>query len=346
MKKDRSGSVLIVDDNANNRDLLAQRLLRMGHEITESSNGEDALKCANEQDFDLVLLDVMMPGMNGYEVLERLKENPKLRHIPVLMVSALTEMESVVKCIELGAEDYLPKPFKPVLLKARVESCLERKFARDQEALYLCQLEEEKKRSDELLNVILPEPVVKELKETQSVRPRKYEAVSVLFADIVGFTKYCEEKTPEEVLENLQKLVSCFENVCADHKVEKIKTIGDAFMCVAGLLIPLENSVMQSILCAKEMVKATKEMDLGWSVRIGISYGEVIAGVVGHKKYLYDVWGDTVNFASRLEGLADPNTACISEKAWDCVKSQCEGEALSAEVKGKGIQLVYKIPLA
>jgi DNA-binding response OmpR family regulator len=116
--------VLVVDDNEMNRDMLSRRLKRQEYEVTIAEDGERALEIVQQQSFSLVLLDIMMPNLSGYEVLERLKADPKTQHIPVIMISAVDDLDSVVRCIELGAEDYLFKPFNPVLLKARVEASL------------------------------------------------------------------------------------------------------------------------------------------------------------------------------------------------------------------------------
>jgi CheY-like chemotaxis protein len=135
---DDAPALLVADDNEDNRYTLVQRLRRLGYtNVTTAVDGHEALRHLGECAFDLVLLDVMMPEMNGYEVLERIRADERLRHIPVIMISALDQLESVVRCIELGAEDYLPKPFNPVLLRARIGACLEKKRLRDQEVRYL-----------------------------------------------------------------------------------------------------------------------------------------------------------------------------------------------------------------
>lgn len=143
----RNGFVLVVDDNEINRDLLYRHLQREGHSVAVAENGREALKLLNKENFDLVLLDILMPEMNGYQLLTHLKADEALRHIPVIMLSALDDMDSVVRCIELGADDYLPKPFNPVLLRARIDSCLEKKRRRDQELAYLEQVRVEREKS-------------------------------------------------------------------------------------------------------------------------------------------------------------------------------------------------------
>jgi CheY-like chemotaxis protein len=151
-------SLLIVDDAEMNRDVLCRRLQRAEYRLSTAANGKEALELlrTDPDRFDLVLLDIMMPEMNGFAVLSAVKSDPALRHIPVIVISALEEMASIVKCIELGAEDYLPKPFNATLLQARVATSLERKRLRDHERAALRRIESEKKRADDLLNYVIP----------------------------------------------------------------------------------------------------------------------------------------------------------------------------------------------
>ncbi|NJN18644.1 MAG: SpoIIE family protein phosphatase [Oscillochloris sp.] len=137
------GRILVVDDNPNNRDLLSRRLTRRGHLVATAENGIQCLEMLRAQRFDLLVLDIMMPGMDGYEVLARIKPDERLRHIPVIVVSALDELDSVVRCIELGAEDYLVKPINSILLNAKIDFCLERKLLRDRERAFLAAVKQE-----------------------------------------------------------------------------------------------------------------------------------------------------------------------------------------------------------
>src|ERR1019366_5710165 len=149
-KSVQTGRILVVDDNELNRDMLSRRLQRQGHQTELAENGRQALEMLRDKPFDLVLLDIMMPEMDGYAVLARMKGDASLRNIPIIMISAITEMDSVVKCIEMGAEDYLPKPFNPTLLKARISACLEKKRARDREMQLFDQVQQNYKRLQEL----------------------------------------------------------------------------------------------------------------------------------------------------------------------------------------------------
>jgi class 3 adenylate cyclase len=242
-----------------------------------------------------------------------------------------------VRCIEVGAEDYLCKPFDPVLLRARINACLEKKRLRDREVHYLEQIDQERRRSEELLHVILPAAIVAELKANDAVRPRRYEDVAVLFCDIVGFTPYCDRNRPEKVVPHLQRLIEAWEEIALRHQVEKIKTIGDAFMAAAGLLQPAENPVLNCVRCGLDMIAACRRLRVRWDVRVGVHVGPVVAGVIGRRQYLFDLWGDTVNTASRMESHGTPGAVTLSGAAWQRIAPFAEGEALGLfPVKGKG----------
>jgi class 3 adenylate cyclase len=264
--------------------------------------------------------------------------------VPVILVTALGEVESVVRCLEAGAEDYVTKPFDPVILEARIGAALERKRLRDREALHLARIEEEQQRADKLLRVILPGVVVEELQARSRVAPRRREEVAVLFTDVVGFTTYCDRHDPDRVMQGLQEMVEMFEECAERHGLEKIKTIGDAFMAAAGLLEPVDDPVLACVRCGLDMVAGTGNLASGWTVRVGIHHGEVMAGIVGHKKFLYDVWGDTVNTASRVESNGLPGKVCVSKEAWQKVEGKCRGRSRGmVEVKGKGAMELFVV---
>jgi len=332
-----TGHVLVVDDNDINRDVLARRLERQGHEVDNAENGKQALEMLRVGDYDAVLLDILMPQMNGFQVLDKMKEDPALEHIPVIMISGLDQIDPAVRCIKMGAEDYLPKPFNPTLLKARLGKSLEKKQLRDREVQHLAEIEREKKRADDLLYVIFPDSIVNELKETNAVKPRRYDNVAVLFTDIVSFTPYCDGKDPEEIIASLQTLVEGHEELMAVHGMQKIKTIGDAFMASAGLLTPLDNPVLTAVRCGLDMLAQADAHAAHWKLRIGIHAGPVVAGVLGRAQYLYDLFGDTVNTAARMESNGVAGSVTLSGSAWKQVEGFCEGESLGVvDVKGKG----------
>jgi adenylate cyclase len=311
-----TGRILVVDDNASNRDLLFRRLSREGHHVAKAASGRQALEILGVEDFDLILLDLMMPDLNGYQVLERLKADGRLHDVPVIMISGLQETDSVIRCIEAGAEDYLSKPFNPVLLRARISACLERKRWRDRERRYLERIELEKAKHEALLRNILPGQIVTRLNDGEVVIADRVEEATILFADLVGFTKVASRVSPAVLVNNLNGIFSAFDDLCRQFQIEKIKTIGDAYMAAAG--VPLARAdhaeVMAdfalAILGALERVNAAAEVP--FQMRIGIHTGAVVAGVIGSHRFLYDIWGDTVNLASRLESHSLPGRIHVS----------------------------------
>jgi len=259
------------------------------------------------------------------------------------MISALDEMQSVVRCIEIGAEDYLAKPFDPVLLKARIGACLEKKRLRDREQMHLAQIERERERADGLLHVILPGPAVRELKETNAVRPRRFDGVAVMFCDIVDFTPFCDQNAAEDVVTHLQGLIESWEEAALQHGVEKIKTIGDAFMAAAGLLRESANPVLACLRCGLDMVAAARALPVKWELRVGIHVGPVVAGVIGRRQYLFDLWGDTINTAARMESHGEPGHITFSVPAWERVAPLCHGRVRErVSVKGKGTMAMVR----
>ena len=337
-RQDRSnGRILVADDNDINRDLLCQQVVRQGHQVAQASNGREALEMLADGQFDVLLLDVIMPELNGVEVLQRVRADERLRHIPVIMLSALDELNSVARCIEIGAEDFIQKPYEWALLRARIEAAIEKKLLRDREVQYLEQIDEERKLSDRLLRVILPEQIIAELKATETVRPRRHDQVAVLFTDIVGFTSYCDQHQPEEVVGQLQDLIEAFEGLAAELSIHKVKTIGDALMATAGLLTEVENPVRSCVEFGLEMLETTRKVAGHWEIRTGIHVGPVVSGLLGKRQFLFDIWGDTVNTAARVVGNADPGRIALSMDAWESLAGKAVGDRRTVEMKGKGV---------
>ncbi len=332
------GVVLVVDDNEGNRELLSRRLATEGYSVLEAVNGTSALAMLSRGSIDLVLLDVMMPDINGREVLERMKGDSALRDIPVIMISGNSEISISSRCIEVGAEDYLSKPFDPVLLRARINSSLERKRLRDEERVRtqqleraLTMLEEQKRTSDNLLRNILPARVAKELQERGAVDPMYFEDATICFTDFVGFMKSTEELSAEELVYILNDYFTGFDTIIAKYGLEKLKTVGDSYMFAAGLPEHCSSHPVDAVLAAFDLVdfvkaKALSETSVKWRVRVGIHTGPVIAGVVGIHKFAFDVWGESVNLSARMESCGAPDRINISERTYVRIKDffQCE----------------------
>jgi adenylate cyclase len=340
------GRILVVDDDFSNRDLLRRRLAHEGHEILLAASGRQALDILEHEAIDLILLDLLMPDMNGIEVLETLKSDTRWYAIPVVMISGLSETDAVMRCIEAGAEDYLPKPFDVVLLRARINAGLERKRWRDRERDYLASLRAEKERSEALLRNILPDPIVLRLNEGEKVIADRFEAVSILFADIVGFTPAAAMMSPANLVGMLDRTFSAFDDLALHLGVEKIKTIGDSYMAAAGLPLPCEDYLERMAEFALGMLGALDRLNSAYGtsfrIRIGMHSGPVIAGIIGRHKFIYDVWGDTVNMASRLESHGVANRIQVSETVRTALAGSYDFEQQgTVTLKGRGEAVTY-----
>jgi len=340
------GFILVVDDNEMNRDMLGRRLERQGHTVLEAENGRKALEILESVKVDLVLLDILMPELDGMQTLEMLKAHKTNRYTPVVMLSALDELDKVVRCIEIGAEDFLPKPFNSVLLNARIGACLEKKRLRDQEQAYLEQLRIEREKSERLLLNVLPKSIADRLKQGETSIADSFPDVTVLFADLGDFTRLATELPAPELVHLLDEIFSKFDWLAELHLLEKIKTIGDAYMAVGGLPTPRPDHVEAVAEMAIDMQKVVTKLNAGdrksFELRIGISTGPVVAGIIGSKKFIYDLWGDTVNIASRMESLGQLGAIQVSEPTYERLKDKYTFERRGKiEVKGKGKMTTY-----
>jgi class 3 adenylate cyclase len=338
--------ILVVDDNAANRDVLERRLTREGHHVATAANGAAALKLMGADTFDLILLDLIMPEMSGFEVLRRLKAAAHTSDVPVIVISALDEVDSVVRCIEAGAEDYLTKPFNPILLRARIGASLERKRLRDREKQFVADLEREKERSETLLLNILPQSIVARMRNGETAIADRVAAATILFCDVVGFTTLSQHLPADLTIDFLSRIFSAFDRLAAELKVEKIKTIGDAYMVAAGIPEAQTDHAERIAALAPRMLDAVASVAnataLDLQARIGIHSGPIIAGVIGTHKFVYDVWGDTVNTASRMESHSLPGRIQLSAATRDALGDRFKLERRGIiEVKGKGMMETY-----
>jgi class 3 adenylate cyclase len=309
--------ILIVDDNEDNRYTLQLLLESDGHErISSAAGGNEAIALIQKEKFSLVLLDLMMPDLNGDEVLKVIKSDPDKRDIPVVMISADTDAEKVSQCIELGADDYLPKPFNPTILRARIGAALRRHSLRALENEYVSKVESEKRHSENLLRNILPAEIATRLRNGESNIADHFDDATVIFADVVGFGKITARMKAYEIVACLNQLFSEFDRLAEDVGIEKIKTIGDNYMAVCGLPTPRSNHARLAAKFALDMVAATarlrSRLPVPFTIRVGLHSGPVMAGVIGTRKFAYDVWGDTVNIAARLEAASAPNRVLAS----------------------------------
>ncbi|MGH6677265.1 MAG: adenylate/guanylate cyclase domain-containing protein, partial [Xanthobacteraceae bacterium] len=276
----------------------------------------------------------------------RLKAAQHTRHVPVIVISALDELDSAVRCIESGAEDYLIKPINPTLLRARIGASLDRKRLRDREKKFTADLEEEKERYQSLLLNILPQPVVTRIRNGELMIADQIMEATILFCDVVGFTALSQQLVPARTIDFLSRIFSAFDRLAAELKVEKIKTIGDAYMVAAGIPEAQPDHAERIATLAPRMLDAVAEVgkatELNLQARIGVHTGPIIAGVIGTHKFAYDVWGDTVNTASRMESHSLPGRIQLSAATRAVLGDRFDIERRGLiEVKGKGIMETF-----
>lgn len=350
-------SVLVVDDDPVTRQMLSGTLEERGHRVTTADDGRRGLDLVRSERFDVVLLDVLMPHLNGYDVLEHMKGDEELRHIPVVMVTSVDEVESAVRCIELGADDYLSKPIDPVLLIARVNAGLNKKRLHDLEQEHLdevarlnrqleARVEEqmaELVRTGELKR-FLPLQIAEGLMAGQLSPADGFERrkLTLLFADLVGFTDLSDTLEPEELSEVLNEYLREMTAVAVAHGGTLDNYIGDGLMVIFGAPIADEEPVQAwaalragfgMIARADELSAAIRDRGIpaDLRLRVGVNTGHCTVGVFGSDLLrAYKAVGFAVNVAARLQSEADPGTVLAGFRTYalvkDRVRAQSRGE--------------------
>jgi adenylate cyclase len=347
MHEARNGGarLLVADDNKVNRLLLTRSLELQGHRVASAENGRVALDMLRYEAFDLLLLDMEMPEMNGFQVLEQLTLDPLLRDLPVIVTSSLEGVESVVRCIELGAADYLAKPVNPVLLKARIGASLEKKRLQDQ--------------LKEMVRRFATPEVAKDLEASGFALGGKRIRGSVMFSDIRGFTPLAESQTPEETIELLNTYYTLMFDAISTHDGVINQMIGDGLMAIFGAPLPLPDHCGSAVRAALEMIELVGMYNVERaaadkpqiSIGIGIASGEMVAGYAGtSKRATYTCIGDTVNLAARLEAHTKvaKHAILIDGATRSALDGHVKVEALGAvQFKGKSVSVdVFAVDLA
>jgi adenylate cyclase len=350
--------ILVVDDTEMNRDMMCALLAADGHEAAVAVNGRLALEALGKSSFDLILLDIMMPEMNGYQVLEQLKADANLRDIPVIVLSALDEIGSVVRCIELGAEDYLPKPFDPVLLRARIGACLEKKRLRDQEVELRRQLAEWNQtlaqrvqeqvtqlerlgRLKRFFSPQLAELIVSGDADDPLTTHRR--EITVVYLDLRGFTAFAESAEPEEVMGVLREYHAAMGELILQYEATLEHFAGDGMLIFFNDPAPIPNPAEQAVRMALAMRERVNELTLKWrklgyelGFGVGIAQGYATIGAIGFEgRWEYGAIGSVPNLAARLCGEAKPGEILITQRLLGVVEEWVEAEA-AGELSLKG----------
>jgi adenylate cyclase len=353
-------ALLVVDDVEDNRYTLTRRLSREGYtNLTTAANGSEALDLLQGKPIDLVLLDIMMPDMNGYEVLERLKADPNLRHIPIIMISAVDDMESVIRCIELGAEDYLSKPFNPTLLRARVGASLERKRLHDQVRAQAADLATwnktlEKRVADQLAEIermgrlkrFLSPQIAEAVLASgdESVLESHRRDITVVFCDVRGFTAFAETAEPEEVTSFLREYHTRLGALIHKYEGTLERFTGDGLMVLFNDPLRCTDPSIRAVRMAVEMRMQVNEATTKWRKQgyelgfgMGISYGYATLGRIGFEgRFDYSAIGTVVNVAARLCGEALDGQILIDGKVLSAIEAIAETQP-AGELTLKGL---------
>ena len=323
--------ILIIEDAPANIQTLSTILKERGYQINIATNGRQGLEVLERIRPDLILLDIMMPEMDGFETCRRIKASTAWREIPIIFLTAKTDTADIVRGFELGAVDYVAKPFNAHELLARVNTHLTLDYLH--------------RENERLLLNVLPASIANKLKQQVGIIAERFDDASVLFADIVGFTPLSARLSPTELIESLNRVFSGFDELADHHKLEKIKTIGDGYMVAGGLIEQNADHLAAMATMALAMHENVRKLNGefgGLNLRIGLQVGSVIAGVIGIRKFIYDVWGDTVNTASRLESHGAPGRTHVSEMVFARLQGRFAFEERGTiELKGRGPMNTY-----
>ncbi len=361
----RLETVLVVDDDEANRDVLGRRLQRLGYGVIDACDGVEALERMAAGGIDVVLLDVMMPRLDGFAVLERHRIDAAIRDIPVIMISALDDMASLVRCIEAGAEDYLTKPFDPVLLKARLGACMEKKRLRDNERALLARVEAQ---AEELhgWNRQLEQRVADQVQEVERLSlMRRFlppqladvitsggidllkshrREVTVLFCDLRGFTPFAERSEPEDVMAVLAELHNAVGPLVFEQGGTLAQFLGDGMMVFFNDPVPCDEPARRAVALALGMRDRAAMLSESWKRRghdlrlgVGIATGYATCGQVGFEgRYEYAAIGTVTNLAARLCGEAKGGQVLISQRVFTMLDGAAHAEHVG-DIEFKGI---------
>lgn len=356
MKALKTYKILAVDDQPENLKVIVSIAQRFGpeYEILQEVDANLALEIALEERPDLIITDWEMPTMDGIEFIKRLRMRAATREIPVIMCTGImTSSENLQTALDAGAVDYIRKPIDPVEFTARVRSIMQlaESFQTIRQQVTLlekqkAEIADEREKSEALLLNILPQETAEELKAEGRAKSRHYEQVSVLFTDFQGFTKVSEQLAPEDLVEEVHYYYSKFDEIISQYGIEKIKTIGDAYMCAGGLPVVNTTNALDVVNAALHIqafmalrkAECEEQNKPYFELRLGIHTGPVVAGIVGIKKFAYDIWGDTVNTAARMESAGEVERVNISEATYllirDHFKCSYRGK-IAAKNKGE-----------
>jgi class 3 adenylate cyclase len=337
---EQSCRILVAEDESVIAVDIIKTLEKLSYKVIGSCrNGRDVIKKAVELKPDLILMDVMLDGnISGIEAAEEIMNT---HDIPVIYLTAYADPVTLEKAKLTEPFGYILKPFDERTLHTSIEMAMYKHEINKKLKERTAELKKEKEKSDLLLQNILPIPIIKELKEKGVIRPRDYNSVSLLFTDFEGFTQLASSMPPGELVSELNDIFRNFDMIINKYGLEKLKTIGDSYMVGGGFPIESKDHAVNIIKAAIDMFEIIKVKNSNskyvWRMRAGVHSGNIVAGVVGKIKYSYDVWGNTVNLASKMEKQSSPGKINVSAATYELIKNdfECEYRGI-AEIPGNG----------
>lgn len=386
--------ILVVDDYPALVTLTRHKLIQKGHEVITAQNGADALDLVRTEYPDLVISDVEMPIMDGYELCSKIKNDSRLSQIPVILVTSMVSSEQLMRGIAAGADNYLTKPYDDETLFNKVEELLlnpippfaerekidltiegkpyevradythlinlllstykntlaqNQRLERMQSQINAAnqELELSKKEHEDLLQNVFPDKIAESLLAYGTVAPERYEDVTIMFTDFDQFSKVVPTLSPEQLIDSLSFYFDKFDSIADQHNLIKIKTIGDSYMCAGGLPERNDSHPIDVVLTALKMQHFISKLSSHngsvpyFPLRIGIHSGPAVVGVIGQRRFAYDIWGETVNLAARMEQMSENHGINISEQTYKRIKDFFECEE-RGEIEAKNIG---KVPM-
>ncbi len=304
-------TILVVENNRLNLELLLSILNRLDCRLMAAKSGRNAIRTCDSMTPDLILMDVHLPDMDGFETARLIRNNEKIQDVPILFTSTFSDSKNIIKCFDAGGVDYITKPFNEKELLARINVHLSLSKLREQ-------LLTDRDNLNAILHNILPDKLINTLREGVFPKPESTENAAVLFTDFKNFSSLTHNLGSNKSVEHLNLIYFAFDEIVTRFGLERVKTIGDAYFAVGGINTQPDDLYLNPVLAALKMQEFTAYYnrlmkDIQWQLRIGFTVGPVTSGVIGYQKIAYDVWGDTVNLANRLEKEAEPGHVAVPE---------------------------------
>jgi class 3 adenylate cyclase len=324
--------VLVVDDDPSARQTAQAHLDRPGFQVVSVDSGLEALRVMAEEEIDVVLLDAMMPGIDGFETCRRIKANPDWEGTPIVMATALDTQQDRNAGLRAGADDFLTKPINGTELRLRLTA------------------HSKVKAYHSLLANVLPPSIARRLRTEPGFVADRVDCGTILFSDLVGFVPFARSRPAAEVVGVLDHIFRAFDRCCESHCLEKIKTIGDAYMLAGGLHkddAP-EDAAIRVVSAGLEFFQLLEQVNtdhgLSLQLRMGVHSGPLIAGVIGQSRLSYDLWGDTVNLASRMESHGVPGRLQLSDSTRELIGDRFPLEDMGIrDIKGRGVMQTWMV---